>query len=212
MFSNQLDAYLNDLKWQDSNQPRHRFTVAGTYQLPIGKGKRFLGTAPRYLDAIVGGWQITALSTFYTGDYPRFGDANSPWNTSYIVNGSPCISNPTPGRWFDTSVFSQVPANTYVIRSNPLQYDCLRGPKFYNLDATLLKSFRITERIHTEFKMAAYNATNRLNRADPDTTITSSTFGQALYQGSPGGQFGSQTQQQGNLSGRQVELGLKVVF
>ena len=40
--------------------------------------------------------------------------------------------------------------------------------------------------------MAAYNATNRLNRGDPDTDITSSTFGQALFQGSPGGTFGQQ--------------------
>jgi len=89
----------------------------------------------------------------------------------------------------------------------------LTGPKFFNLDATLSKSFNITEKVKTEFKMAAYNATNRLNRGDPDTNIYSSTFGQALFQGSPGGTFGQQgaTFGTGN-SGRQVELGLKIIF
>jgi hypothetical protein len=208
---NQLDQYTNTLQWQDSNQPRHRFNVAGTYQLPFGKGRHFMSNAPRVVDALLGGWQVTGLSTFYSGDYLRFpGDSNV--STAYIVTGNPCISNPTPQHWFNTAAFQQVPSNTFVIRSNPLQYGCLTGPKFYNLDATLLKSFNITERVHTELKMSAYNATNRLNLGDPDTSVTSSTFGQALYQGSPGGQFGSQTQQQGNLSGRQVELGLKIVF
>ena len=60
--------------------------------------------------------------------------------------------------------------------------------------------------------MAAYNATNHLNRGNPDLGVTSATFGQALYQGSPAAQFGPQTQQLGSVSGRQVELGLKFIF
>ncbi len=75
---------------------------------------------------------------------------------------------------------------------------------FLNLDANLSKAFKITEKVKAEFKMAAYNATNRLNRGDPDTNVTSSTFGQALFQGSPGGSFGQQgaTFGTGNAAGR----------
>jgi len=143
--------------------------------------------------------------TLTTGDYPRFGNM--------IVTGNPCVDNPTAQRWFNKDAFAQTPANTYVLRSNPLQFGCLTGPKFFNLDGTLSKSVNITERVKTEFKVAAYNATNRLNRGDPDTNIYSSTFGQALFQGSPGGTFGQQgaTYGTGN-SGRQVELGLKIIF
>jgi hypothetical protein len=93
-----------------------------------------------------------------------------------------------------------------------LQYGCLTGPKFWTLDANLSKSFNITERIHAELKIAAYNATNRLNRGDPDTGVNDSNFGQALYQGSPGGIFGAQGATYGNQSGRQAELGLKIIF
>jgi hypothetical protein len=201
---NDLDAYLNNLNYQKSNQPRHRFNIASTWELPVGKGKPFLNSAPRAVDAVVGGWKLAGLSTFISGDYPRFGNL--------IVTGNPCASNPTPKAWFNTSAFSRIPANTYVLRTNPLQYDCLTGPHFWNIDANLTKAIVVTERIHAELKMAAYNATNHLNRGDPNTDINSSTFGQALFQGSPGGTIGAQSATYGNQSGRQVELGLRIIF
>ena len=60
--------------------------------------------------------------------------------------------------------------------------------------------------------MAAYNATNSLNRAGPNTDINSSQFGQALFQGTPASNFGAQTQELGNITGRQVELGTQDTF
>ena len=201
---NDQQWYSNTLTYQDSNQPHHRFNIAATWELPMGKGKPLLNGLPRAADAVVGGWKIAGLWTFMSGDFPRFGNL--------VVTGDPCISNPTPQHWFNTSAFAPLPANTYVLRSNPLQYGCLTGPRFWNLDANLTKSFNITERVHAELKIAAYNATNHLNRGDPDTNVLSSTFGQALYQGSPGGTFGAQGATYGNQSGRQAELGFKLIF
>jgi len=201
---NDADAYNNNLVYQDSNQPHHRFNIASTAELPFGKGHAFLNNLPKGADAVIGGWKAAGLWTFVSGDFPRFGNL--------IVNGDPCISNPSPQHWFNTSAFSAIPANTYVLRTNPLQYGCLVGPHFWNLDANLTKAFNITERIHAELKMAAYNATNRLNRGDPDTNVLSSTFGQTLFQGSPGGSSGIQGATYGNQSGRQVELGMKIIF
>jgi hypothetical protein len=201
---NDQQWYSNNLVWQDSNQPRHRFNIAGTWELPFGKGKSHLNALPRAADVLVGGWKIAGLWTFMSGDLPQFGNL--------VVSGNPCVSNPTPQHWFNTSAFSQLPANTYVLRSNPLQYSCLTGPHFWNLDGNLTKAFNITERVHAELKIAAYNVTNRLNRGDPDTNIYDSTFGQALYQGSPGGIFGAQGATYGNQSGRQAELGFKLLF
>jgi len=67
------------------------------------------------------------------------------------------------------------------------------------VDASLSKNFMLTERFRAALSMGAYNATNRLNRADPDLGVTSSTFGQAL-------------RQRGNYFGRQLEIGLKLAF
>jgi hypothetical protein len=201
---NDLNAFQNNLVYQESNQPRHRFNIASVWELPVGKGRAYLNSTPAVVDAVLGGWKVAGLWTFISGDFPRFGN--------YIVNGNPCISNPSPQGWFNTAAFSRIPANTYVLRTNPLQYDCLTGPHFWNLDANLTKAIRITERVHAELKMAAYNATNRLNRGDPDTNVLSSTFGKALFQGSPGGTIGAQGATYGNQSGRQVELGFKILF
>ncbi len=202
-FNNDLETYQNQLVWQDSNQPHHRVTAAGTYELPIGRGKAFLGSMPRIADAIIGGWQINGVMTYNTGDYPRF-------TTALNVTGNPCLSNPTPQAWFNASAFS-LPTG-YQIQTNPIQYSCLTGPSFFDLDASILKNFHITEKVQGQLKMSAYNATNKLNRGDPNTDINSGNFGQALYQGSPGGTFGAQTAAYGNQSGRQVELGFRLFF
>jgi hypothetical protein len=70
--------------------------------------------------------------------------------------------------------------------------------KTRTIQSTLSKTFKVTERYQVELKMAAYNLTNRLNRADPSMDMLSSTFGQTLRQ---------------NIStGRQLEYNLKISF
>ncbi|HEX5483648.1 MAG TPA: TonB-dependent receptor [Terriglobia bacterium] len=200
---NDQTYYNNQFQWQESNQPHHRMNIAASYNLPFGRGQTFLHSASSAVNALIGGWRISPVLQYISGDYPQFGNM--------VVTGNPCVSNPTPGHWFNTSAFQPIAANTYVLRTNPLQFGCLTGPSFWDLDATLAKDFPITERLHGQLKMTAYNATNRLNRGDPDTNIYDSTFGQALFQGSPGGTFGAQAATE-YTSGRQVELGFKLTW
>ncbi len=202
---NELDNYLNNLQYLNSNQPRHRMTVAGTYSLPFGKDRPYLNAMPKVAEAIVGGWKITGLSTYMSGSILRFGKMN--YDGSDVT-----VSNQTPGQWFNTKAFKQLDSGTFVIRSNPFQFDNLTGPKYWMLDGTLSKTFAITERVKTELNMKAYNAINRLNRGNPDMDVTSSNFGKALYQGTPTAQFGPQNMEMGNVSGRQIELGMKIIF
>ena len=135
---------------------------------------------------VLGGWQIVSAWYFNSGSYLQFGPA--------LVSGDPTISNPTPDRWFDTSVFT-----AYTPRTNPNHYPGVRGPIYWEMQSSLSKQFVVTERVKFELKGSAYNLTNRLNRANPVTTITSSTFGKAL-------------RQLGSTSGRQIELGAKIIF
>ena len=188
-FANAIDAYNNHLDWVDSVNPHHRFTAAGTYQLPFGKGRTFLNSAPRVVDGVLGGWQIAGSWTASSGSYLEF--------PALAVSGDPAISNPTPARWFDTSKFAQL--SPYVMQTNPDHYPDLRGPIFWDIDGTLSKRFKIRERFNAELKAEAYNLTNRLNRANPDLGVTSPTFGQAIRQGSI-------------TVGRQIEVGMRVVF
>jgi hypothetical protein len=108
----------------------------------------------------------------------------------------PLLRTPPP-KSGSIPLFKVLPA--YTPRTNPWQYPDLKGPIFWDIQANVSKSFRITEKIRADFRMAAYNLTNRLNRADPDLVVTSSTFGQALRQSA-------------NTVGRQMEYGLEIVF
>ena len=203
-YFNDVGTFFDKLYYQSSNQPHNRITSAGSYELPFGRGKRFLGDAPRLVDALIGGWQATGVLTFNTGDYPRF--------DNLTVVSNPCQNVPN-GFFFNPQAFQPLPSGqTYVLRSNPLQYSCLTGPNFFNLDASVLKNFHITEKWQAQLKMTAYNATNKLNLGSPDTNQSSPYFGQSIYQGAPGGQFGAQTATYGNQAGRQVEIGVRIIF
>ena len=94
---------------------RHNITANGVVELPFGKGKPMLGSAPGWLNQIVGGWQASTLWRFRTGNplsisnggiYPtnylnsalgqlRPG-ASLPENTAgYNANGNPSIFRTT---------------------------------------------------------------------------------------------------------------------
>ncbi len=204
LFQSELDEYTNMLRYLDSNQPRHRITAAGTWELPFGRGRAYGADLPAAADALIGGWQITGLLTYTSGAFLRFPKA--------IATGDPTIPNPKPERWFDTTKITPVPSGVYVIRTNPWQYPGLTGPSFWVIDASLGKTFRITERLKAELEMTAYNATNRLNRGNPDVSPVSANFGKTLYQGAPTATFGAQTMSMGTITGRQVELGVRLTF
>ena len=119
---NDQTLYSNTLQWQDSNQPHHRLTSAGTLELPVGHNKWLFSNVPASVNTIIGGWQTTGLLTYTSGDYPRFGNL--------IVNSDPCQNIPS-GYSFNPAAFSPLPANTYVLRSNPMQYNCIVGPQFH---------------------------------------------------------------------------------
>jgi hypothetical protein len=188
-YFNDIDVYANSPRFIESANPRHRLNAAGTWQLPFGKGRQWMNNAHRAVDAVLGGWQVIGALYANSGAFLSFG--------ALQVSGDPRIDNPTPKAWFNKSVFAVQPA--FTPRTNPITYIGLTGPGVLQVDATLSKSFRVVERLRADLSMSAYNATNRLNRADPDLGVTSSTFGQTL-------------RQRGNYFGRQLEIGLKLAF
>jgi hypothetical protein len=213
-FANAEDEYNNVLTYQEGDEPRNRFNVAFTYELPFGKGHTYFSNANRFADALIGGWQLTGLSTFTTGDYPRFNNLNSgavPINSPVTITGNVCVNNPTPQQYFNTAA-APLAANADAIVPYNVQFSCLRGPSFWDVDASLIKNFNITERIHSQLKISAYNAFNRLNRGDPNLNPNDPNYGTALFQGAPGGTYGAQDAVPANVTGRQMELGLRIFF
>ncbi|HTM49677.1 MAG TPA: carboxypeptidase-like regulatory domain-containing protein [Bryobacteraceae bacterium] len=188
-YFNDLQQYVNQVFWLGSNNARHRATIAGTYDFPVGKGRKFGSSMHPVINAAIGGWQISGIYTYRSGEFLRFPAAD--------VSGEPYIDNPGPAKWFNTEAYKvQTP---FTPRLNPYQYPGITGPIFWNADGTISKTFPIRERYKLEFRFEAYNLTNSLMWANPNNVVGNPLFGR------------STTQATGNR-GREMQYTLRLQF
>jgi hypothetical protein len=174
--------FANSYTMTDTRGPRHNLRMAGTYEFPLGRGRKFGSNMHPVAEAILGGWSTSHIYMFNNGNLLTFGTMQA--------SGDPKLDNPTVSSWFNTSGFAVQPA--YTPRSNPWFYDGLRGPGFWQLDSTLSKNFRLTERFGMELRMEFYNLTNSFIPSDPVTNVAASTFGRStsIF----GGNYGREVQ------------------
>ena len=208
-----LAFYIN----QRRNYARNDFDRTQTfvqsivYDLPFGKGKRFVSSGIGA--AVVGGWRVSTFLTWMSG-LPLFFTAPSggllaPNNTQtpnliapvQILHGIG-LNNP----WFSNTSSTFVGATGTAFGNVGRNY--LSGPNFFNLDASLSKSIRLTERFNLDLRLEAFGATNtpqfyfnNTNGTPSGGTAAGTTLGSSS--------FGDITSASG---GRQLQLGLKLNF
>jgi hypothetical protein len=151
------------------------------YELPFGKGKRFLSSGIGA--AILGGWQTNVNLSAHSGIPLTFPDAGidpaNIGNTSGFVNygranliGDPRLSHPTFKQAFNTAAFAH-PVNQYgdsgrgIVASTP----------FSNFDFSLMKNIPIAERLRMQFRAEFFNVFNIQNYGLPGTTFGTGGFG-----------------------------------
>jgi len=173
MYFDDQDRFDGIYSWFDGYKPRHRATLASIFEFPFGRGRKWGSNWHSALEGVLGGWSISTIFQYRSGWLLRFSGTD-------LVSGDPRIDNPTRTRWFDTSVFAIQPP--YTRRANPHQWSGLTGPRYQNMDLTVQKLFKITEKVSWEFRMEAYNMSNSFMGADPSTSRTASTFGQVVNQ------------------------------
>jgi hypothetical protein len=156
---------------------KHRVTLAASYQLPFGRGHSFLSKAPRLLQSIVGGWEVSAIYIYQSGQPLGWGDVIFFGNADEIRNGPHTIE-----QWFNTRAgfttnAATRPASHY--RTWPARFSNIRGPAMNNIDANIRKRWRLNER-GAEFEMRgeAFNAANRPQFGNPNTDQFATGFGQ----------------------------------
>jgi hypothetical protein len=207
-FNRRLDKAVSD---QDT---RHNIHIAYVYELPIGKGKPFLGNMPKVANAVFGNWRVSAIHTYVSGQpmqitcsqnmYGAAGTTrcsyapgagttipliNPAWNSSPTVAYSVAYLNPAA---------FVLPANG-VFGNTPRYLDQLRGPWTVNEDAAILKNLHISEKKYFEIRATATDVLNRhVINTTPTTSFSSSTFGYLTS-----AQFNSP---------RSVQFGLKFIF
>ena len=199
-FYDTQDQYDNKLNWYDFSvtqaggsgnptpvtDPKHRFTAASTWDLPVGRGRRFGTNMMKAADFAIGGWQLSGIYTYTAGAMLLFSNqvtAPASGVRKIGCQGSGCL-------WFDTTGFAAAPS--FTRRANPWYYEGLNGPGFKNLDLSLTKKFPIKERAKLAIRMDAFNALNGMNWSTPQLSVTASDFGKTNTQSA--GYFGRQLQ------------------
>ncbi|MGH9659188.1 MAG: TonB-dependent receptor domain-containing protein, partial [Bryobacteraceae bacterium] len=181
-----------------------RLTITAQYALPFGQGRRFLGQAPRAADLLIGGWELSTFSTFQ-GGFPLSFSLSSP---NLLASGAgtqrpnavgdPKVEGSHASRlrnYFNKAAFAQPAPFTFGNLSSRVA--SVRSPGMNNVNLTLSKDFRVTERVKTQFRASSFNLANHPVFSGPNTTFGDANFG--IVSG------------QANLS-RQTEFALKIVF
>ena len=160
----------------------HRMVLAGAYQLPFGKGRKFAPSANRWLDGFIGGWEMSGFAIFQAGNPLQVSQ-----NAGQLQNGGTqrpnLIGDPsTPGGvvtklnngYYNNAAFSQPAGDVFGSAPRYLGY---RGPGIKTFDGALLKSVTTREGQRFEFRLEAVNVTNTPIFSDPASTFGASNFG-----------------------------------
>ena len=162
----------------------NRLVVSYVYDLPVGKGKHFLGSVHGFTDKALSGWGVAGVSTFQSG-LPLALTTASNLTSSLgggsrpnVISPNTAIGGPAQSRlseWFNTAAFAQPPAFTFgdESRTDPV----LRSAGINNFDFTVVKNTQFRERFQLDFRAEFFNLFNRVQFADPGTSLGSPQFG-----------------------------------
>jgi hypothetical protein len=159
------------------------------YELPFGKNKRF-ASGSSLVNYIIGNWQVNtiftarsgqALNITASGDIANTGNAGTylradlvgdPFVAGAVASNPSCSPRTGPTRsrnqWFNPCAF-KTPA-IGVLGSSPRNF--IRGPQFWNVDASVHRTFPIHENISFKIDVEAFNAFNHPVLGNPATTVT----------------------------------------
>jgi len=180
-----------------------RLTISAAWDLPFGQKRHFGANMSRALDLVVGGWTIATFNTFQAGFPVGFGLSRAAAGSGSgrpNANGDPSagISGPIVQRlyrYFNTSAFAQPP--DYTFGNLAPRIGAVRSPGMNNVNVTLSKDFRITERMKVDFRASSFNFLNHPVFSGPNTTFGDANFGKIFNQAN---------------QSRQSELALKIIF
>jgi hypothetical protein len=168
----------------DGTNPQQIVSISQIYELPFGRGKRWLSRGAG--EKIAGGWQISGIYTYQSGiplsidTTNTLGIFNSVLRAD-VVSGVPLRApigsggfDPNRDGWINPDAF-QNPQGTF---GNSGRYlPGLRGPAFLSEALAIVKDTRIGEQVNLQFRTEFSNPFNRVVFANPIQTLTDSRFG-----------------------------------
>jgi hypothetical protein len=215
----------NNLKGERSLSSQdipQRLVASYVLDLPFGHGKKFLSGMSGFGNAVVSGWGLDGITTLQRG-FP----VKISWGGSNALTGAgvgigtlrpdyvPGCDKTQPGssltraivtkEWFNTSCFTAPSGETAGVQNNPWTFGdeprvdaTLRQQGVVNFDFAVFKRTSIMERLNVEFRAEFFDLFNHPQFGPPNSTETSSTFGQVTNTV--------------NSTFRIVQFGLKFIF
>jgi hypothetical protein len=172
-------------------------SVSYNYDLPVGKGRRWLSHSSRVLDGLAGGWTLNGITTALSGAPLTVTVATSLLNTGTTNRANVTCTNVSLPKsltqWFDGSCFA---APAQYVFGNAGQ-GLFRGPGVVNFDLSAFKKFNIDEKRAIEFRAESFNLGNKAHFSNPGTSLGSSSYGRITGT---------------TLTAREMQLGLKLFF
>jgi hypothetical protein len=181
------------------NDYTHNSVISYVYDLPFGRGRRFVSGVNGAVDQLIGGWQVNGITTFRSGAALSMTSpvSNNRGNRAgnrpdRIKDGNLPTSERSVERWFDTTAFRDPILGTYGSSGDGV----LRGPGLANWDLSIFKNFPIKEQMRLQFRWEMFNAFNHVNYQNPSTNTGDARFARISSA----------------MTARQMQVALKLLF
>ncbi len=176
--TNRLYTASDALQYRVAGEDRpFRFVFSSNYELPFGKGKKFMGNVGSWGNRLVGGWQMAGILNLQSGGPIEFGNVlyyggDLQWNARNLA------------RVFDVTRFER---NTTLQldrnrRTFPQAFPAYRGDKISNIDLSVIKTVAIVERVNLQIRGESFNLFNHAIFNGPDVNPINQNFGRITSQ------------------------------
>ncbi len=179
----------------------HRGIFSYVYEMPFGKGKRFLNGLNPVADRVLGGWQVNGITTIRGGQFLSVASNVNNGGGSRAQNRADATGQPAmlPSdqrsalRWFNPAAFADPPFTRYGTSG----VGVYMGPGAVNFDLSLFKNTRIVEGKTLQFRAEAFNGFNSVNLNNPNSNASDRARLATITSAAPA---------------RILQLGMKLIF
>ncbi|HVW86950.1 MAG TPA: hypothetical protein VHB50_19825, partial [Bryobacteraceae bacterium] len=162
-----------------------RLVLSYVYELPFGRGKQFGGGVSGAADKLIGGWQVTGISTFAAGQFQTASLGVDWLNAGSFTTSRPNIvgdvktARSLPDAYVNGAAFAYPTnaAGTRVHLEGNAGRNTIEQPGINNWDLGVFKNTRINERFNTQFRWEMFNAWNHTQFGPASLNLSSATFG-----------------------------------
>ncbi len=199
--NNPLASYGNS-----GEDQRHVFSGSAVYNFPFGRGQRFAGSANRFVELAMGGWQTNLIGFFATGQPFEVSTGLTNMGNYPDKVGPIIYPKQISGTWVSKSAFSysNIPVVvgpnqvTVYSREGSLGRNQVYGAGFRTINLGLQKNLNFSERLSLQLHGDAFNVLNTPQFTSPNSNVSDPNFGKI-----------SGTRQN---SARQIQLSSRLVF